>query len=78
MAIAKSWQEFSAMCLPENAPRIQRTEMQKAFYAGAYTSLMACLKACNSAMSEDKAAEIIADMVRECEAFAKGVGAGRG
>jgi len=38
--IRESWEQFAAMVIPADAPAVQRTEMRKAFWAGAASSLL--------------------------------------
>jgi hypothetical protein len=37
--IAMQWEEFRSKVMPANAPKVQVTEMQRAFYCGAYSFL---------------------------------------
>ena len=34
MIIENEWQKFKSMCIPEDAPQVQLTEMRRAFYSG--------------------------------------------
>lgn len=66
--IAQMWISFSKSVVPPNASIIQRTEMKKAFYAGA-TSLLSAMKGMDESLSEDEGAQILESYESELVGF---------
>ncbi len=71
--IQSEWADYNEQVMPDNAPEIQRTEMKKAFYAGAH-SVMCVLRALGESEISDEAAGIaFSELNEECVDFLKEV-----
>lgn len=73
--IQEQWEDFKKNVIPVSAPDIQVAEMQKAFYAGAYASIMVMVKISAEGVSENAGAEIFETLKNECESFGMSGGA---
>ncbi|MBU6232450.1 hypothetical protein KGP36_07490 [Patescibacteria group bacterium] len=62
------WEEFSADVMPEGAPDIQKSEMRKAFYAGALSVIKKFEWICDE-VQEDAAEKIYDEMIGEMMTF---------
>lgn len=73
--IAEKWSEFEGIALRgAGVPEIQRSEMQKSFYAGAQAVLyIMWLIGGDENVGEDAGAQIIEGLHQECNAFARGM-----
>jgi len=67
--IQEQWGDFRKNVVPISAPDIQVSEMQKAFYAGAYASIMVMIKISAEDVSEDAGVQIFETLKNECESF---------
>lgn len=76
--MAENWKRFAEMVLPADAPDIQRSEMRKAFYAGA-TAFMGIMEELTDEDVEptERDMEMVEAIHRELQDFAEAVGAGR-
>lgn len=75
--IAEQWSGFEADVLPPDAPPVQRQEMRRAFYAGAWSMLSALQQLGDAEISEAEGCDALEAYRRECEAFQARVGVDR-
>lgn len=76
--IAQCHQEFERVVLPPSAGEVQRREMRRAFYSGAYAALLTCLEAAAESMDDDEQGEALIQALHdECRRFATDVAEGR-
>jgi hypothetical protein len=77
-SMAENWKRFAEMVLPADAPDIQRSEMRKAFYAGA-TAILGIMEELTDECTEptDRDMEMVEAVHRELQDFAAAVGAGQ-
>ena len=76
--MAEQWDSFARAVLPKDAPAVQRTEMRRAFYAGAQGILMGVIAA--FAPESEPTAEdlqLMANLERELSDFCDLVKQGR-
>lgn len=75
--IADEWRRFSSAVLSPTASEIRRTEMRRAFYAGASTLFSAVITKLSPG-SETQASDIdmLEDLLAEFEGFARKLGGG--
>lgn len=66
--VRQLWEHFAKQVIPENAPQMQRFEMQGAFYTGALAVLQSTQEYCREA-DDDAGAEYIRRLESECESF---------
>jgi hypothetical protein len=64
--MAEEWNKFAGRILPLNASAVQRREMWRAFYAGAFALLMQCIEL---AESEERSEEFLKGVHQELLAF---------
>lgn len=69
--INDEWKRFESACLANDAPSIQRTEMKKAFFAGAAQMLVMTLAA--SDLSDDDAKTRLKSLKKQCRGFGEAV-----
>lgn len=75
--MAKQWTVFEAVVMSPTAPRIQRTEMRRAFYAGAEALLREIMGSLDPEAEVTDADTVIMDqIVAELTAFGEAVGRG--
>lgn len=74
--VAGAWEEFSSRVLHPNSPPIQRIEMRRAFYAGYYSNIIACVEIADQVQDDDAAVAEYQKLDDECRAFAEAVGRG--
>lgn len=55
----REWEDFWSSVAPKDAPAVQRQEMRRAFYAGAWMLLTACASLVDEDISEDASVEQI-------------------
>lgn len=67
--IEQEWMEFNRDVIPKDAGSVQRLEMKKAFFAGAYMALTK-LSSISLQTNEDVAVTMIENLHRECRDFA--------
>lgn len=71
-SIAEQWQGFSEMIFRKTpASSVQRAEMRKAFYAGAWSLFCAMEEIGMPHISEDEGMEFLDKWKVECDAFKK-------
>ena len=76
--MAEQWDQFSRSVLPRDAPQVQRTEMRRAFYAGAQSILFRVIQALTpESEPTDKDVDLLQDVHDELKEFAKLVEQGR-
>jgi hypothetical protein len=71
VTMAQTWEDFDRKVLPSDASAIQRSEMRKAFYAGAWSMLTIMKAAVDSDASELEQALYLEQLDGEIERFAK-------
>jgi len=71
--IQSQWEKFASMTLPKEASETQRTEMRRAFYAGAY-AMLAMMSFEVTEVSDDAGVEIIEGLHQEARLFFEQVG----
>lgn len=74
--VASAWEEFSSRVLHPASPEIQRIEMRRAFYAGYYSNIIACVEIADQVQDDDAAVAEYQKLDDECRAFAEAVGRG--
>jgi hypothetical protein len=67
--VAERWQEFALGVINVDAPPEQRSEMRRAFFAGAYSILGVCMGISEDSVSEDQGIEILEATRKELEQF---------
>jgi hypothetical protein len=73
--LAESWESFERAVIPADAGPVQRQEMRRAFYAGAWSILCSVRHiGGNDSISEQDGAAMLESLVRECERFKSWVG----
>lgn len=77
MRLREAWESFEREVVPREAGEVQRTEMRRAFYGGAWAVLCAAYGIGDESVSEEQGVEILAGLIRECETF-KAIQANRG
>lgn len=70
--VRKMWLQFEASTL-QGCPKMQRDEMRKAFYMGAYTLLNHLSNDIDDETSEEDGAEIFQSVLDECTQFFEGL-----
>jgi hypothetical protein len=79
ISVGASWTSFEDAILPKGAPEIQRIEMRRAFYGGAFSILATCLTVVGDpAVPDEEGVKLLDRLHKECMAFARRVGAGKG
>jgi hypothetical protein len=66
--VAHLWVLFAGAVLPADAPALQRTEMQKAFYAGFFESFKIFVDI-SSTLSEPQAVKVLDRLNKESKEF---------
>jgi hypothetical protein len=74
--IQSEWEEFRDATLRHMGP-VQRMEVRRAFYAGAFAVLCMMYNLPEDEPNQDVAADKFNDWMRECQRFAKDVREGR-
>lgn len=78
MTLDECWKKYELMAIPDDAGSVQRREMRRAFYAGAYSLISLMLDATDTAGDdEDRGAEMIAAYEKECRDFAEAARTGK-
>ncbi|MEP0872457.1 hypothetical protein NDA01_21815 [Trichocoleus desertorum AS-A10] len=70
--VQSQWQSYERSIMPKDAPPIQRKEMRRAFYAGAFVMLNLAKEVGD--MSEEAGVEALEAYERECKEFLSRVG----
>jgi hypothetical protein len=65
----EAWQEFARAVLPRDASAVQRQEMRRAFYGGAFSVLTLMAALGDDSVSEDQGVKVLDQLHRECHAF---------
>lgn len=73
--IASEWNNFEKAVIPSNAPLVQRKEMRRAFYAGAWAILQAAKELGDDSISEEAGVVALEAMEVEFVEFMSRVGA---
>ena len=66
--VAHLWVQFAGAVLPADAPAMQRSEMQKAFYAGFFESFKIFVDI-SSTLSEKQAVDVLDRLNKESQDF---------
>jgi hypothetical protein len=69
--VSDAWDSYRESVMPANAGETQRSECQKAFYAGAWSILMTVQAIGEPDVSEKDGMRILDGLIKECRAFAK-------
>lgn len=69
MSMKAEWESFEAAVMPRDAGQVQRQEMRRAFYAGAWSMLCAVRDIGDDGVSEADGVVTLEAMRRELEAF---------
>jgi hypothetical protein len=64
--MAEEWNRFAGRVLPPHASAVQRREMRRSFYAGAFALLMQCIELPES---EERSEEFLKNIHQELLAF---------
>lgn len=75
--IESEWNKFEKAVMPKDASTLQRVEMRRAFYAGAWMMLQAAKELGDESISEDAGVMALEAMEAECIEFMKRVGVDR-
>lgn len=75
--IAVAWEGFAQAVLPDDVPEIQRKEMRRAFYAGAWAMWLLAANIGSAAISEDAGIQMFEDWNQELQRFQTDVKEGR-
>lgn len=67
--IEKEWQRFAYMVLPADAGLVQRREMKRAFFGGAWTALTELTQIGEPEVTEVEGVESIELLLEECRRF---------
>lgn len=67
--IQEQWDSFQKMAIPEYAPDIQKTEMKRAFYAGAMAMTGIYMMVSEDSINEETALGIIDGCYKEFKMF---------
>ncbi len=67
--IREDWESFATAVLPSNASAVQRREMRRAFYGGAWAALTLMVDLGEPSVSVDEGADGLDRLLRECVAF---------
>ncbi len=68
-SVKEAWESFEAAVIPEDAPAVQRSEMRRAFYAGAWAMLMGCSSIGETSVTEEEGVAMLESWKKECERF---------
>lgn len=78
ISVGASWTSFEEALL-KGAPEIQRTEMRRAFYGGAFSILAICLTVVGDPdVPDEDSVKLLDRLHKECMAFARRVREGKG
>lgn len=78
MLMAEQWDQFARSIFTEKTPAVQRSEMRRAFYAGAQSILFRVIESfAPEAEPTDADLQVMQDLNDELQDFAKAVAAGR-
>lgn len=72
--IRESWNSFETDVMPEDAPPVQRQEMRRAFFAGAWSILCELERLSHPSIPEAEGLDRLHWLRFECEAFKSRVG----
>lgn len=75
--IAAKWESFWKAVAPKNASPIQQSEMRRAFYAGAWGLLQACIRIGEPDIAEDAGVDYMEQCDKELKEFYALVGSGK-
>lgn len=75
--IQRDWESFAAAVLPPGAPDVQRREMRRAFFGGAWAMLCEVRRIGDDSVSEEDGVKALDDIAKECEGFRDAVVGGR-
>jgi hypothetical protein len=67
--VEKQWLEFERTVMPKNAPPIQRQEMKRAFYSGAFMLLQHLKHGIEEDTTDDEGVDILESIEQECVDF---------
>lgn len=77
-SVQSEWDSFVSCVLPKDAPAIQKSEMEKAFYAGAHAAFNLFIQVANDDSTSEEAKEAIMNgLLHETAQYGRDVGAGR-
>ncbi len=74
-SVAEMWASFAVNVMPLGVSKIQKRELRRAFYAGAWGMLMGCMSL--SSRDAKDVLKVLEDLRREREAFRDSVLEGR-
>lgn len=69
--LADEWDHFAKKALPKNAPAVQLSEMQMAFFAGAWVIVTQLKRMGGADVPEDDGVRQLQSLENECIAFQK-------
>lgn len=75
--VQEQWDYFASMVVPKDAPDIQRTEMKRAFYAGAEAMMRINFAVGVDEISVEAGMQIFVGCEEECRRFAQLVADGK-
>ena len=75
-SVAQWWDAFARATLPRNCSTVQRWEVRRAFYAGAFAMLTACANIGEDAVSEEQGIQWLEAWRKEITEFYESVKAG--
>ena len=75
--IQEQWEQFESLVINPNAPDVQRSEMKRAFYAGAQALLNVEWAIADTSLSDDAVVEMLEGCYQEIQMFADQVKQGK-
>lgn len=67
--LARQWAEFDARVIPPDAPDVQRVEMRRAFFAGAWTMFTQMTGRSVTEVPDEQSEAVLQSLHDECVAF---------
>ena len=67
--VADMWAGYAAACLPANCHEVQRTETERAFYAGVVSMVELCNLIGQPGVTEERGVEILSGIEAEVAAY---------
>lgn len=68
-SVEQEWDHFSSHCFANNVSDLQKTEMKKAFFAGAFVVVCMCEEIGQPHVSEQDGANHLDNVMKECRKF---------
>jgi hypothetical protein len=68
-SMRESWESFESAVMPPGVPAVQRSEMRRAFYAGAWAVLCVLRRLGDDDVSEETGGRVLESLTEECRRF---------